>query len=49
MEENYYIQTYIPLDREDLELLGIDPEYWNDFEVINDAIHSMIYNKIDVE
>ena len=49
MEENYYIQTYITLDREELELLGIDPEYWNDFEVIDYAIHSMIYNKMDVE
>ena len=26
-------------------LLGIEPEYWDDCEVINDCIHNMIYER----
>ena len=39
----HYTQTYITLDEEELILLGIDKEYWDDCDVINDVIHSMIY------
>ena len=39
----HYTQTYITLDAEELTLLEIDKEYWDDCDVINDAIHSMIY------
>lgn len=44
MENDYYVQTYITLDKEELKLLGVNPVYWDDREVINDAIHSLIYN-----
>ena len=42
---DYSKQTYITLDVEELMLLGIEEEYWDDCEVINDAIHSMIYKR----
>ena len=41
----HYTQTYITLDAEELMLLGIEPACWDDCEVINDAIHNMIYEK----
>lgn len=41
----YYTQTYITLDAEELILLGVPKESWDDCEVINDCIHSMIYEK----
>ena len=44
-ELEHYTQTYITLDAEELMLLGIEPEYWDDCEVINDAIHNMIYER----
>lgn len=41
----HYTQTYITLDMEELILLGVSEEYWDDCEMINDCIHSMIYEK----
>lgn len=41
----HYMQTYITLDAEELMLLGVEPKYWDDCEVINDAIHNMIYER----
>lgn len=41
----HYTQTYITLDAEELMLLGIEPEYWDDCEIVNDAIHNMIYER----
>lgn len=45
MENNKYVQTYIVLDEEELRLLNIPEEYWEDIDVVNDAIHSMIYER----
>ncbi len=45
MIDEHYTQTYITLDAEELLLLGIEREYWDDCEVINDCIHSMIYER----
>lgn len=45
MENNKYVQTYITLDEEELRLLNILEEYWEDLDVVNDAIHSMIYER----
>lgn len=44
-ELEHYTQTYITLDAEELLLLGIEKEYWDDCEVINDCIHNMIYER----
>ena len=45
MENNKYVQTYITLDEEELRLLNIPEEYWEDLDAVNDAIHSMIYER----
>jgi len=42
---DYSKQTYITLDAEELMLLGIEEEYWDDCEVINDCIRAMIYER----
>lgn len=44
-KETLYLQTYITLDEEELRLLNIPEEYWEDLDVVNDAIHSMIYKR----
>lgn len=45
MENEKYVQTYITLDEEELKLLGIPDEYWDNLDVVNDAMHSMIYGQ----
>ena len=42
----YYTQTYITLDQDELFALGIPRELWDDTEIINDSIHNVIYNLI---
>lgn len=41
--EQPYVQTYITLDPEELDILGIPVEDREDLDVVNDAIHTMIY------
>ncbi len=45
MGNSKYIQTYITLDEEELGLLRIPKEYWEDLDIVNDAIHSIIYER----
>ena len=39
------VTTILTLDEEELMILGIPEEYWDDCEVVNDCIHNIIYEK----
>ena len=44
MDPVKYVSTFITLDAEELDLLGVAADDREDLDVVNDAVHSLIYN-----